>query len=94
MQSTVLSSFTNETRLKLLLCLYQGEKNVTQLIGNCGLSQSAVSQHLEKLRHSGLVATRRDGKEIYYRLTNPKAAQISKQLLSFIQEARYESINA
>lgn len=85
---TVLSSLANTTRLQLLICLSEGEKNVSQLIGKCGLSQSAVSQHLEKLRKAGLVATRRDGKEIYYTLTHPHTTQVSKQLLSFINEVK------
>ncbi len=88
MTSDILSSFSNETRLKLLLCLSKGEKNVTELIGNCGLSQSAVSQHLEKLRSSGLVQTKKVGKEVYYSLVHKKAAELSSELLSF-----KESIN-
>ncbi|MCL5019208.1 MAG: metalloregulator ArsR/SmtB family transcription factor [Patescibacteria group bacterium] len=88
MKSTVLSSFSNLVRLQLITCLSIGEKNVTQLIGNCGLSQSAVSQHLEKLRRAGLVTTRREGKEIYYKLTYPKAARVSSELQTFLKEIR------
>jgi len=88
MQSSVLSSLSNQTRLQLIVCLSEGEKNVTQLIAKCGLSQSAVSQHLEKLRLSELVTTRREGKEIYYSLTNSKTATLSKQILSFIGEVK------
>jgi ArsR family transcriptional regulator len=86
MDSVILSSLSNQTRLKLLVCLSQGEKNVSQLITKCDLSQSAVSQHLEKLRVAGLVNTRRQGKEIFYSLTNPKTAVVSKQLLAFLKE--------
>ena len=87
MQSLVLSSLSNKTRLKLLLCLSESEKNVTQLTNNCGLSQSAVSQHLEKLRSSGLVVTKREGKEIFYSLKYPhKTHTISKGLLQFLKE--------
>lgn len=82
----VLSSFSNETRVKLLLCLSQEDRNVTQLIQHCGLSQSAVSQHLEKLRTSGLVTTKREGKEIYYHLVYPKAAELGERLLTFAKE--------
>lgn len=86
MEEKILSSFSNKTRLQLLLCLAKGEKNVTQLIGNCGLSQSAVSQHLEKLRNAGIVKTKRDGKEIIYSLTYPQAARLSSELLTFAKE--------
>lgn len=79
-----LSCFANITRLKILLCLAKSEKNVSDLIKNCHLSQSAVSQHLERLRTAELVQTRKDGKEVYYSLTDKKSAELSKQLLSFI----------
>ena len=88
MNDKVLSSLANEVRLRLLLCLSNGEKNVTELIGNCQLSQSAVSQHLEKLRLSGLVETRRNGKEIYYRLIHTKTAKISEDLLDYVEEMK------
>ncbi|MCL4398090.1 metalloregulator ArsR/SmtB family transcription factor [Patescibacteria group bacterium] len=88
MKSSVLSALTNPVRLKLISCLSKGSKNVTELIGNCGLSQSAVSQHLEKLRGAGLVKTRRDGKEIYYQLTSKKTAKVSYLLQKYLTEAR------
>lgn len=88
MSNSILSLFSNETRLKLLLCLSESDKNVTQLIEKCGLSQSAVSQHLEKLRTSGLVSTKRNGKEIYYKLLYPQAAEISEKLISMVKEVK------
>lgn len=90
MNNTILSAFSNEVRLKLLLCLSKSEKNVTQLIYTCGLSQSAVSQHLEKLRTAGLVKTRKVGKEVFYAPVNPKALQLSTELLAFIEEIKHE----
>lgn len=88
MNDTILSIFSNDVRLKLLFCLGKGEKNVTALIHNCGLSQSAVSQHLEKLRSARLVKTKKVGKEVYYTLVYPKAAQLSTELLTFRNEVR------
>lgn len=81
-----LSCFANITRLKLILCLAKGEKNVSELIKNCHLSQSAVSQHLEKMRGAALVSTRKEGKEVYYSLLDKKTARVSKQLLLLIRE--------
>lgn len=86
MKVNVLSAFSNLIRLQLITCLSRGEKNVTQLINTCKLSQSAVSQHLEKLRLSGLVTTRREGKEIYYKLLYPKASKLSSDLQLLIKE--------
>ncbi len=88
MTATILSALANQTRLQLLICLANGEKNVTELIGNCKLSQSAVSQHLEKLRSAGLVTTKREGKEIYYQLIDKKTAKMSETLLKFAEEIK------
>lgn len=82
MKSNIISSFSNTTRLKLIVCLGKSDKNVTDLIKNCGLSQSAVSQHLEKLKKTGLVTCTRKGKEMIYTLKNRKISNIAKELLS------------
>jgi len=86
MRSILISSFANKTRLKLLVCLGQGDKNVTELIGTCGLSQSAVSQHLEKLKEAKLIFGRRNGKEIVYKLADTRSAEIAKNLLKLEKE--------
>jgi DNA-binding transcriptional ArsR family regulator len=82
----VYSAFGNNVRVKLLLCLAQKPKNVTELISTCGLSQSAVSQHLSKLRASGLVSAVREGKTVTYSLKYKKAADVSRLLQSLQQE--------
>ena len=86
MINDIYSAFGNQVRTKLILCLAQTPKNVTQLIQNCGLSQSAVSQHLAKLKKSGVVNAEKNGKEVWYSLKFEKAAQISKLLLTLEQE--------
>lgn len=80
--------FGNEIRSKLILCLDDKPKNVTELIGTCGLSQSAVSQHLAKLRHCGLVSVRKNGQEVYYKLKYKTAVKISKLLIKLNQEVK------
>lgn len=56
----------DETRLLLLEILSGGERTVADLMAATGLGQSLVSHHLKGLRAGGLVATRRDGRWIYY----------------------------
>ncbi len=56
----------NETRLMVLCHLNQKERPVGELESMVGLSQSALSQHLAKLRKSHAVKTRRDGQQIFY----------------------------
>jgi DNA-binding transcriptional ArsR family regulator len=59
------------TRIRVLGMLREGERNVTSLCGELDLAQPTVSHHLGLLRTSGLVLTRRDGKQIFYSL-NPE----------------------
>jgi DNA-binding transcriptional ArsR family regulator len=66
----------NEQRLILLCRLTEGECSVGELARYLGLTQSAVSQHLAKLREGGVVADRRDAQTIYYRIADPKAVRV------------------
>jgi DNA-binding transcriptional ArsR family regulator len=56
----------DETRLRILELLVDGERSVGELIDVTGLGQSLVSHHLRTLRDAGLVITRRDGRWIFY----------------------------
>lgn len=82
MPKDIYSVIGNKVRAKLILCLSQRPKNVTELINNCGLAQSAVSQHLRKLKNAGIVDTKKQGKEVFYYLKYKKAIEISKLLTS------------
>lgn len=77
----LLRLLANEKRL-LVMChlVGAGEMNVGDLADTIGLSQSALSQHLAKLREDGLVATRREAQTIWYRLADPKAARLLEVL--------------
>ena len=85
MSNNVINALANSVRLKLLLCLANDRKNVQELIANCDLAQSAVSQHLKKLRNAGLVKDEREGKYIYYSLTNPHIAKIATNLNELVK---------
>lgn len=86
MEKELFTAFTNPIRLQLLCCLAKERRNVNDLIKNCGLSQSAVSQHLQKLRMAGLVTTQKEGKNVYYSLVYPNSAVLAKQIKEFIDE--------
>ncbi len=66
----------NERRLMILCQLAEGERSVGQLLLLVGLSQSALSQHLAKLREDGIVATRRESQMIFYRIIDPAALRV------------------
>lgn len=67
--SSILKAIGNDKRL-LLLCkiVEEGEVSAGSLVGVAGLSQSAMSQHLGKLREENIVTFRREGQTLYYRL--------------------------
>jgi len=64
--------FSNSTRLEILNLLRDKELSVTELIEKTKLSQANISQHLSIMKSKGIVISDRKGKNIYYRLTNPK----------------------
>ena len=72
----LLRALGNERRLMILCQLTDGERSVGELLPLVGLSQSALSQHLAVLREEGVVATRRDGLTIWYRILDPAAIKV------------------
>lgn len=78
--SALLKAIGNERRLAILCHLAEGERSVRALEHQVGLSQSALSQHLARLRRDGLVATRRDAQTIYYSLHGPNVPTILRAL--------------
>ncbi len=74
--SNFLKAISHEGRLMILCHLASGEKSVTELEDLLSARQAAVSQQLSRLRLEGLVTPRRDGKTIYYRLTDDRPRQI------------------
>lgn len=71
-----LKAVSHEGRLMILCYLATGEKSVTELEQLLHARQAAVSQQLARLRLEGLVSTRRDGKTIWYRLSDERAMRI------------------
>jgi len=71
--AVLLKSLANEDRLLLLCQLVSGEKAVSELERLTGIRQPTLSQQLGVLRNEGLVATRRDGKWIYYSVASQEA---------------------
>ncbi|MGZ2447654.1 DNA-binding transcriptional ArsR family regulator [Rhizobium ruizarguesonis] len=74
--AALLSAMANPKRLRILCSLVKGEVAVGVLATQVGLSQSALSQHLSKLRAQKLVKTRRDAQTIYYSSTSEPVMKI------------------
>lgn len=71
-----LKALANRNRLMILCELHKGERSVTALQREIGLSQSALSQHLARLREDSLVATRRESQTIFYSLADEKVSRL------------------
>lgn len=79
----LLKLLANENRL-LILCrlALAKEMSVNDLAAAVGLSQSALSQHLAKMRDEGLLATRREAQTVFYRVADPNAGRLLALLKS------------
>ncbi|MEY8883355.1 ArsR/SmtB family transcription factor [Donghicola sp. XS_ASV15] len=75
-----LKTLAHEGRLMILCHLGSGERSVGELEQLLNIRQAAVSQMLARLREEGLVATRRDGKTVYYSLADDRTSQVINML--------------
>lgn len=78
--ANLLKILANPTRLMIVCRLSEGEESVSGLTDFLGLRNSTVSQHLQVLRLSGLVETRREAQTIYYSLTHAPSEDIIRAL--------------
>ncbi|RSS60602.1 transcriptional regulator [Streptomyces sp. WAC06614] len=78
----ILGLLADRTRLALLQQLARGEADVTTLTESAGASRTSVSQHLARLRLAGLVATRKDGRHVIYRLRHGHLGRLVTEALN------------
>lgn len=79
--AALLRALSSEHRLLILCHLVSADElPVGELVERVGLSQSALSQHLAKLRGEGLVTFRRESQSLFYRVSDPKAGQVLELL--------------
>lgn len=75
-----LKALAHEARLMILCYLSTGEKSVTELEALLSLRQPTVSQQLARLRAERIIEARRDGKQIYYSIADPRARVMIEQV--------------
>lgn len=79
----LLKSISNETKLCVIMQLMQTpEKNVSQLIEDAQCNQSLLSHHLKDMRAKGILESRKEGKNCYYKLKNQALGEVVKNLYS------------
>lgn len=74
--ASLLKAISNRRRLAVLYHLADGEKSVGEMERLVGLSQSALSQHLARLRQIGVVATRREAQRVFYSIADPRVTTL------------------
>lgn len=72
MHAEVCKTLANPKRLEIIYALKEGELSVGELVKRLGIPKANVSQHLSVLRQRRVVAARREGVNIYYRISSPK----------------------
>ncbi len=80
-------AFSDTSRVRIMSALVDGEKNVGALAELVGVSESAVSHHMRGLRQMRLVQSRRDGKEVYYRVEDPHIVALFSQGVEHVRDA-------
>ena len=84
LHASICQTLANSKRLEVIDRLRDGEQSVSELAEAMKIGQANLSQHLAVMRQKGIVATRREGLNVYYRLSNPKiirACDLMRQVL-------------
>lgn len=93
LQAKLFRGFADPSRLSILEALRDGERTVSDLVQNTGLSQPNVSNHLACLRDCGLVTVRQQGRFAFYALSDGRVAQLlllADELLADVARGVYE----
>ncbi len=84
---TVFKAFSDESRVKILGLLKEGEMCGNAILEQMQIGQSTLSHHMKLLVESGIVAARKDGKWTYYSI-NKEGGEVAKQMLDEIMDAK------
>lgn len=84
---------SNAKRIEIIYLLHEGEKHVDQIADELGTSRANTSQHLSLLREKGLVCTRKEGLNVYFKLCNPKIVKACEIMKEITLESLSEFVN-
>ena len=90
LHADVCKIFSSPKRLEILNALKDKEMSAGELIEKIGLSKSNLSQHMSILKSKGVIQTRREGLNIYYRISNPKIIQACNLMREVLLEQLQE----
>ena len=83
-----MQALATPSRLRILACLHEGPRSVTEISEAVGMDGSAVSHQLRILRHLGLVVGQREGRRVNYSLYDHHVAQLLEQAMSHVEHLR------
>ncbi len=92
-QARICKAFAHPRRLKMLDLLGQGELGISELQSRLGISKTSVSQNVAILKSAGVLATRRNGKQIYCSLAIPEVKQACQLIRKVLQAQITESLH-
>lgn len=78
------------SRLKILHAICEAERSVSQIVADTGIAQTNVSRHLALMHRHGVVQRRRDGNQVYYRLTDDTMAELCRTVCARIAKSMDE----
>lgn len=84
--SDLFKEISDSTRIRIFLLLCHCEECVINISAMMDMSAPAVSHHLARLRSAGLIVSRREGKEVYYRAADSRAAQLMHRMIEDMME--------
>ena len=79
-------NFSDSTRIRIMYCLFESERSVTEITELLNMNQSAISHQLRFLKNSKLIKNRREGKTVYYSLADDHVYNIISQGIEHVQE--------
>jgi DNA-binding transcriptional ArsR family regulator len=83
-----MQALATPSRLRILACLHEGPRSVSEISAAVGMDGSAVSHQLRILRHLGLVTGEREGRRVNYSLYDHHVAQLLEQAMSHVEHLR------
>jgi ArsR family transcriptional regulator len=78
--ANILKNFSNKDKLKILCYLWNKEKNVSEILNCCKISQSQVSQFLNKMKLEWILESTKNWKEVYYKISDKKILELIEKL--------------
>jgi len=92
LHADVCKTLSHAKRLEILNILRNKEMNAGQIVAKMKVAKANVSQHLAVLRRAGILETRRDGTNVYYRISNPKVIKACDLMREVLLEQHFQKV--